>query len=75
MVKGEPSGCRSLSMSSSAHASQWLRTASSGFCSVMSGTPQRVRPYDAQTQGVIYHGDPTLLDRIGAHTLAAAPPG
>jgi DNA-binding HxlR family transcriptional regulator len=30
---------------------------------------------DAETQGVTYHGDPTLLDRIGAHMLAATPPG
>jgi len=30
---------------------------------------------DAETQGVTYHGEPTLLDRIGAHVLAAAPPG
>src|SRR5881397_1403906 len=30
---------------------------------------------DARTHGVTYHGDPTLLDRIGAHMLAAAPAG
>jgi DNA-binding HxlR family transcriptional regulator len=28
---------------------------------------------DAETHGVTYHGDPTLLDRIGGHVLPTAP--
>lgn len=30
---------------------------------------------DAEAHGITYHGDPTLLDRIDAQILAAAPPG
>jgi DNA-binding HxlR family transcriptional regulator len=30
---------------------------------------------DAETQGVTYHGDPALLDRIGADVLPTAEPG
>ena len=29
----------------------------------------------AETHGITYHGDPTLLDRIGAHVFPTAPPG
>jgi DNA-binding HxlR family transcriptional regulator len=30
---------------------------------------------DAETHGITYHGDPALLDRIGADVLPTAPPG
>jgi DNA-binding HxlR family transcriptional regulator len=30
---------------------------------------------DAETHGITYHGDPTLLDRIGAQVFTTAPPG
>jgi DNA-binding HxlR family transcriptional regulator len=30
---------------------------------------------DAETHGITYDGDPTLLDRIGADVLVTAPPG
>jgi DNA-binding HxlR family transcriptional regulator len=32
-------------------------------------------PAEAKASGVDYHGDPTILDRIGAQTTPTAPPG
>jgi hypothetical protein len=32
-----------------------------------------LQPADATANGVEYHGDPTILDRIGAHLTPAAP--